>query len=147
MTPEEVLDALLQPLGWDTPETAAKQLRLSVATAPEPLAAPVLLTRRAHGHIVRRNSRMIGEHPLQVWARYPDQPDIAFVVTSARGSGVWLDSSYHRADVYTAIQAFDPHGFEYELDAYETADAFGYAVGTPDFLKLVRADGIRWVTP
>ncbi len=144
MNLDDIVNALLQPVEW-TPYIAAKQLGVNIA-AVRWLDEPKLYTRNPPTKLIARKGRLVDEQPTQVWARYPDFDEIAFVVTSVRTSGIWNEGSSHRINVHTAQQLFDPSGSEYVMDQYESQHAFAYAIGTPDFLQAVKRDGIDWVT-
>lgn len=145
MTPDDFLKTVLQPVGW-TPFVAAKQLGAPVA-AVRWLDEPKIYTRQAPTKLIPRRGRLVDEQPEQVWAQYPDFGEIAFVVTSVRASGIWNEGSSHKVNVYTAMQFVDPDGSEYLMHQYESASAFAYAIGIPDFLTAVKRDGIKWVAP
>jgi hypothetical protein len=145
MNLDDIVNALLQPVEW-TPHIAAKQLGANVAAARW-IDEPKLYTRNPPTKLIPRRGRLIDEQPIQVWARYPDWDEIAFVVTSVRAPGIWNDASSHKVNVYSAVQFIDPHGTEYALHQYESKDAFAYVIGIPDFLQAVRRDGIDWVAP
>jgi hypothetical protein len=143
MNRDDYLRALLQPVEW-TPTIAAKQLAVPVA-AVRWLDQPQLHTRKPPTKLIPRRGRLVDEQPTQVWARYLDWDEIAFVVTSVRTPGIWNEASSHRVNVFTALQPIDPQGSEYLMDQYESKDAFAYVIGIPDFLTAVKRDGLDWV--
>jgi hypothetical protein len=145
MSPDQILDALLYPIEH-TPRDVAREAGLPIAAISGDLT-PQLYMRNPPAKITRRVARLLDGQPFQVWARYPHVGEVALVITSAKASGVWAEGRSHRANVYTATQAFDASGSDYRLDQYENDNAFAYVLGTPHVVHAVKCAGLDWITP
>lgn len=143
---DDIVNALLQPVEW-TPHDAAKLLGSNIAAVRQlDQPQPQLYMRNPPTRLVTRAGRPIDEQPTQLWMRYPIFNAIAFLVTSIKASGIWAEDSYHRFNVHGALHFIDPHGTKYVMEQYESADAFAYAIGSPEFVQAVKYDGVYWIT-